>query len=207
MLCFNRRSLILAVLTLTALLLVGCGLAPLGPARAAEAVGGTGTDGSTRVITFAPTGTPTEQVDGYCWVRSLAVWRDGAWRCMSGNRIYDPCFSASDTSPDVVCVPNPLDQAKNVKLVLNRPLPAGTPGPTRTRAWALALDDGAVCTYITGATGPVDGQRLSYGCTNGWDVVGEPVPDGTWTAREVLLKPRSLVVLQSREAMVRTVWE
>lgn len=163
--------------------------------------------GETQVIVFSPTGTPGNTAQGYCWVRSLAAWRPGAWRCMSGNFIHDPCFSTSDGASWVTCVPDPLDEKKNLRLNLDRPLPVGEPTINRTHAWALALDDGTVCSYFTGATGPIDGQRLNYGCANGWDIVGEPAPDRIWTVREVLLKPRSLVVVQSRQAKVRTVWE
>ena len=45
---------------------------------------------------FSVTGSPqvrvTQTVRGHCWTGSLASPRRDAWRCLSGNFIYDPCF-------------------------------------------------------------------------------------------------------------------
>jgi hypothetical protein len=45
----------------------------------------------------------TPKYGGGCWTGSVVLHR--GYRCVAGNRIYDPCFS--DPTPDdvVVCVP------------------------------------------------------------------------------------------------------
>lgn len=204
-----RFSIYAILPLLLSLVVADCTVPPLLPPLTAS----TGTRASgerptaTNVITFSPSGSSGREVEGYCWVRSIAVARDGAWRCISGNRIYDPCFSTTNQGAPVVCVPNPSDPSGSIRFVLTRPLPSSAPSAARPHAWALQLDDGATCTYFTGATGPIDGQRLSYGCNNGWDVVGEPSGNGVWTVREVQLKPRSLIVVKWRVATVQTAWE
>jgi hypothetical protein len=42
-------------------------------------------------------------VTGYCWTSSNATDRTDAWRCMTGNYIYDPCFAASRVAHFVLC--------------------------------------------------------------------------------------------------------
>lgn len=193
-----------ALLTvLLVLLLTGCASRFEVAGQAAE----TGGVGRTQVIVFAPKANPSQAVPGYCWTRSLAVSRDGAWRCMVVNRIYDPCFSRPDDSSSVICAPDPRDESKDVKMDLTRPLPTGSLGTSRQHAWALELADGTVCTFITGATAPIEGERLNYGCSNDWVIAGDPSPGQVWTAKTYLLKPRSIVVEQSSTATVRTVWE
>lgn len=204
-----RFSIYATLPLLLALLVAGCTVPALVPPPAAstEARASGGRPTATNVVTFNPTGLTGREVEGYCWTRSIAVARDDAWRCMTGNLIYDPCFSTTNPSAPLVCVPNPSEPSRNIRMVLTRPLPSSAPSAGRPHAWALRLDDGATCTYFTGATGPIDGQRLSYGCSNGWDLVGEPSGNGVWTIREVRLKPRSLIVLKSRVAIVQTAWE
>jgi hypothetical protein len=194
----SKRS---GLLVLAVLLLLGCASgvgvlhAPVvGPA-------------ATRVIVFQPPDAAAATVAGYCWTASLAVARAGAWRCMAGNLIYDPCFGSGPDASVVICTKDPADPRRAVRLSLARPLPAVAPRSGRARAWALQLADGAMCTYMTGATGPVDGQRINFGCSNGRVVVGDPTPGRVWTVREVLLAPRSLVVEESARVSVAMAWE
>jgi hypothetical protein len=63
----------------------------------------------TEVTIFRPPlpSTGGEQ-EGNCWTNSIAVNRSDAWRCMLGNRIYDPCFEATGQTRQVICGANPV---------------------------------------------------------------------------------------------------
>ncbi len=87
----------------------------------------------TTVVRFtAPATLPTEEKAGNCWTASLAEpYREDAWRCTSGNVIYDPCFSAKGGSASggettVYCQMNPtVDSAFTIRLT--KPLLLRTP--------------------------------------------------------------------------------
>jgi hypothetical protein len=74
-----------------------------------------------------------------------------------------------------------------VKLTLTKALPhgmanAGTTEPTAKQPWAVKLADGMECVAFTGATGVVAGLGISYGCSDGGVLAGEPHrPSATWT--------------------------
>lgn len=120
-------------------------------------------------------------VKGYCWVSSIAVSRANAYRCMTGNEIYDPCFSPPAGVSGVVevaCAPSPW--SKVVLMRLTRRLPKNTGG--RPHPWAFRLADGDGCVVGTGANGEVDGVVMPFYCTVGLtsapDEAHEP-----WTVR------------------------
>jgi hypothetical protein len=119
----------------------------------------------------------TERVDGRCFAPSIAVeGRPDAWRCMSGNRIMDPCFEGwRDGATVLACARAPW--APSVALLtLTEPLPdAPRPGAVGldARPWALELADGSRCTFLTGATSAVAGLRVNYGCEGGAWIVGD----------------------------------
>jgi hypothetical protein len=109
---------------------------------------------------------------GSCWTGSLVAPRPDAWRCMTpGAVIFDPCFSNSSEEKKVVCALAPWDDKVTV-LKLEAPLPhdevdedsgeSGQPAP-----WALVLDSGDRCVFLTGATDLVNGQRIDYACRQG----------------------------------------
>ena len=163
---------------------------------------------STRVVNFVPPSTVTQQVSGSCFVSSLAATRADAFRCIAGNLIYDPCFTIPGNTSAVICVRNPLDASSFVQMDLTKPLPAPEPVPAQQRPWFLQLADGTVCNFFTGATGGINGERLNYGCSDGWDVVGLPHQDRIWTVDEVLLPRFSLSpVLSSAKVQVQTAWQ
>ncbi|MGZ4402696.1 MAG: hypothetical protein ACXVRI_07595 [Gaiellaceae bacterium] len=54
--------------------------------------------------------------------------------------------------------------------------------PTSGSPWALELAEGARCVKFTGATGAIAGLGISYGCSGGGVLVGEPRRrTATWT--------------------------
>lgn len=111
-----------------------------------------------------PEGTPRS---GECWTSSNAVVRPGAWRCMVGNGIYDPCFSTPRLSGAVICDANPATGAQGFVLKLTKPLPQSSPGvPSQPRPWLLRLADGSRCEILTGTIAFVAGLDVPYGCSD-----------------------------------------
>lgn len=118
---------------------------------------------------LVPTIRATAPVAGSCWTASIALpTRSDAWRCMTSNSIYDPCFADPRNESLVLCVPAPwthLATAVHLSAPLTTNSPASaTPG---SPPWALLLGNGDRCETETGAAGTIAGMRESYGCTHG----------------------------------------
>lgn len=156
----------------------------------------------TQVIMFMPPTSVSAQISGSCFAPSIASTRGDAWRCMSGNLIYDPCFTKPGSSNAVVCVQDPTDSSTIVQMNLTQPLPDHGPILGELHPWFLQLADGSVCNFLTGATGAVNGERINYGCSSGWDLIGTPTQDTVWTASAVLLAPNSLNVNETATAEI-----
>jgi hypothetical protein len=110
---------------------------------------------------------------GYCWTASLATQAPDAYRCMQGNAIHDPCFAPPRRRGIVACFIDPWHRV--TLLTLDRPLPRhgpATSGPLLP--WAIVLMDGRQCTFFTGATAAMGGQRINYGCIGGSLLIGDP---------------------------------
>lgn len=117
----------------------------------------------TEVVDFAPANfTATETVSGYCWTASVAAPRAGAFRCMAGNAIFDPCFVG--TAANTVDCPDPTaspDLQTGTVIKLTKALPAGsTAEPDPTHPWRFELAGGAMCGAMTGTVMP----GYPYGC-------------------------------------------
>jgi hypothetical protein len=115
---------------------------------------------STLVTVYRPAAMRvTATIRGNCWTDSIATARADAFRCMAGNRIYDPCFARGVRQ--VAC---PTDLARNSGVVIVSNLPKNPP-PYSQPVWAMRLSNGVVCTAITGTTMP----GYPFGCTNSLD--------------------------------------
>lgn len=131
--------------------------------------------------------TVSARVSGSCWTASLASGsRSDAWRCMSGNSIYDPCFVGFVGSDQVAaCLSSPWS-SDVVLLSLSGPLPGDAKRPPNILdgpPWALELASGERCTMLTGATWAVAGLRVNYGCPGGVSIVGDvDRSTATWKA-------------------------
>ena len=127
---------------------------------------------------FASSGAPTvhvvSTVRGHCWIGSLAAARSDAWRCLSGNLIYDPCFSSPSASGLVLCPASGPWSPRAVEIKLTAQLPTRYANPdkpsTNGLPWALVTSSGWKCRLDTGATTVVQGRRANYSCTgtNDW---------------------------------------
>ena len=123
----------------------------------------------------------TARGDGECFARSAAVaGRPDAWRCSIGNAIHDPCFQNIMGDAKVLACPDGPWTANVILLTLTHPLPTDSPGNDATKTslketmpWALEMANGQRCTMFTGATAPIAGMRINYGCPGGFIAVGE----------------------------------
>lgn len=94
-----------------------------------------------------------------------------AYRCFSGNGIYDPCWAdnGSTTTPSVVCQRAPWDTTVEQFMV-----PSGLEGFTenvpidRTFPWGVQLTDGERCVAVQGAHDNYDGKVVDYTCGSGY---------------------------------------
>lgn len=117
------------------------------------------------------------RVHGRCVAASVAdSGRPDAWRCMSGNRIYDPCFEGFEQSTAVVaCLESPRALAAVVltptggvpRQLANKGYPLASP------PWSLSLGNGASCGLLTVATFGLAGMRINYACTDGGYLIGD----------------------------------
>lgn len=120
----------------------------------------------------------TEKVTGSCFTGSLASpSRPDAWRCSSGNGLFDPCYQRIlGDEKQLACPVGGPWPANVVLLTLDKPLPT-EPRKELSRdsvlPWALELANGQRCTLMTGAMPPVAGMRINYGCPGGFQVVGD----------------------------------
>jgi hypothetical protein len=145
---------------------------------------------------------------GDCPSGSEATPRRDAWRCFSGNLVYDPCFSSPEDRGIAVCPAAPwLDTA--VKIRLTKPLPrafGNHDAPSASlQPWALELYDGRRCLFADGATNIVEGQRLNYFCSsNGREGLWGLPSRGSqpWT----ILTASSQATALSTRASIRHAW-
>jgi hypothetical protein len=175
-----RASILLIAATLAmATLLTGCAnraAHAATPARPGGSSSGAATTSSgthpvaarrTVIRDFHPGDGPVRQGTGArpgsCWTGSVAAPVAGAYRCLAGNDILDPCFAAGRS--DARCYASPWSTA--VVLRLTKPLPhLGRPS-VKPRYWALQLAGGAQCVALTGTVAVVHGHPLAYSCAAG----------------------------------------
>jgi hypothetical protein len=164
------------------------------------------TSESTQVIVFHPEGVPTQERTGSCWSTSDVLNRVDAWRCTSGDIIYDPCFSIPGNSQAVICGTSPLSDRTGFKLNLTGSLPAhGTVSSVKS-AWAFELEDGINCIFMGGATTAFEGKRVNYSCSDGWVILGELQEGQVWTARKVRLSSDFSSIEESVQVFIKIVW-
>lgn len=107
---------------------------------------------------------------GHCWTTSITAPMSGAYRCLSGNAILDPCFPPPHPGKpvEVACIADPWSQADVLRMT--SPLPKPAPNADgAARPWALRLSNGARCAAASGMVPQVRGVDLGYHCRNGWD--------------------------------------
>jgi hypothetical protein len=124
-----------------------------------------------------PAITVTKTVHGRCFAGSNEANRNDAWRCMSKNLIYDPCFSSSKARGIVLC-PVAAWRRSGVKIILTKGLPtnfANKRSPsTRSTPWAMETFSGIKCSLQ--GMGPAISPTVfgRYACRNGKWLWGHP---------------------------------
>jgi len=109
----------------------------------------------------------TRTLRGSCFTGSIAANRNDAWRCMSGNVLYDPCFS-SGKSPGTVLCPLAPWLSSAVKLSLTRGLPLSAANKARpstsSHPWGIRTGPGWECQFNTGTSNLIHGLASTYFC-------------------------------------------
>jgi hypothetical protein len=156
-----------------------------------------------------PAGPVKHALRGSCFSGSLAVDHVRAWRCSSGNELFDPCFSAKNAKGIVLCPATGPWSAKLIEIKLTKGLPTRLanhrrPSTTGTLPWALETSTGWKCRLDTGATTALQSKRLNYFCTKTKEGLwGSPVrTTEPWT---ILVAPDNATSL-SQTVAITTAW-
>lgn len=91
----------------------------------------------------------------------------GAYRCLVGNDIADPCFAQPRSSKPatVACLADPWSGARVV--TLTQALPRVDPLGDAANPWAVQLANGARCVAATGTVPTVGGVSVNLRCPGG----------------------------------------
>jgi hypothetical protein len=151
-----------------------------------------GAPSGTQVISYAPWAgagrlasgiSAAATQSGSCFTTSSATTASGAYRCIVGNSLYDPCFADAASGAGQVACPNPANPDSVVIIKLTAALPApATAASSPVFPWLLVLANGQRCETITGTGAVLGGKNEVYGCQGG-GVYGQPDRStATWTA-------------------------
>ncbi|MDO8431698.1 MAG: hypothetical protein Q7S58_04725 [Candidatus Binatus sp.] len=174
----------------------------------------------TEVITFAPPLPTGSAREGSCWTTSIAVTRPGAYRCMVGNSIEDPCFAVPPNRDKLVCGANPILKQDGFVLKLTKPLPTDVPPPSVSpQPWIIKLADGSSCVAMTGTLVAVNGEPARWSCAihirdqiRRMGVITTITPGKIWTAERfaesAIANPASGARRVTGETLpIKTIWE
>ena len=147
----------------------------------------------------------SEKASGKCFAPSAASpTRPDAWRCNAGNAILDPCYQRiMGDEKQLACPGEGPRSQKVVLLTLTDPMP-NEPRKETSRdsalPWAIELANGKHCSLFTGATAPVAGMRINYGCPGVFRVVGDI--DRSSPVWRVFFQAESASVLEQVDVLV-----
>ena len=170
----------------------------------------------TKVIRFAPAVPRGDVREGSCWTDSIAVTRPGAWRCMVGNAISDPCFTMASKGnrEQLVCDADPALNRPGFVLKLIKPLPRSSSRHQRAEPWIFRLADNSICEAMTGTLSLVNGEPARWSCAihvrdqvRPSGVVTELIPGKIWMAEKF---PESAIGTEravAEKVPVKTLWE
>jgi hypothetical protein len=95
-----------------------------------------------------------------------------AWRCMTGNLIYDPCFAPPGATgvAQVACAQSPWSGVYVMSVSTPLANSAATTSTSYGDPWYMVLSDGLQCGAIGGmGPPPVNGVDLAYACGSAGD--------------------------------------
>src|SRR3954451_11893563 len=120
---------------------------------------------------------------GDCFTGSFAV--HGAYRCIEGDFIRDPCFVDPTRVDAVLCVRDPFSRGV-IRLRVSGHLDRSGSAPG-SLVWAVRLASGQRCTFFAGGATSADGagRRANYGCSGRLTILwGNPIRRSrTWRIR------------------------
>jgi hypothetical protein len=162
----------------------------------------------TEIIVFQPLSAIGQEESGSCWTLSIASPREGAWRCMVGNQIFDPCFSPEGETDYVICGEHPFSSSPGgVRLNLTQPLPELTPPSQTSNVLAMELEDGTRCRFLTtGTLFPVEDKYFNYGCSDD-SILLDVQPGVTWTATQARISSDGQKILETILVKIIRVWK
>lgn len=179
----------------------------------------------TRVVMYEPAVPRGPARKGSCWTGSIAVTRPGAWRCMAGNVIHDPCFAVASRPGIVVCGAEPATGKKGFPMKLTKPLPKpDLPAGVKPRPWIMQLANGTLCEAHTGTMAIIGGQPVPWGCNDSRinsksgerryfsGVLGKPKMGKVWMVEKVVFIPtpdskHPFKLIKREMVAVRAVWD
>ena len=156
----RAKSLVVAGVVVVVVLAIG-GLADASPSSSTTTV--------SLYHAFTASGVIVPRVrvlSGECGSPSGATPRNDAWRCISGNGLYDPCFSSARAAGIVIC-PLPWEKVA-IEIRLTKVLQSNFVGPARPsvqlQPWAIETDAGAKCVVNSGMGTLINNKRDNYFC-------------------------------------------
>lgn len=193
----SPRGLIVATMIVGAVLMV-------------SAAAGASQKTSARIYeAFKPTGSPaisvTKTIRGHCFAGSIADDRNDAWRCLSGNLLYDPCFSSSKAGGIVLC-PVAAWKQSGIEIKLTKSLSGGNTKKPSTHGlpWAIETTTGLKCAFVTSMQPGIGHHFGSYACAKGseylWDKPNRKTEP--WTMYVAPATAKSL----SKKAKIKIAW-
>ena len=174
----------------------------------------------TKINPFNPTMIQNTVKHGYCWTASIATNRADAWRCMSSNNIYDPCFTIASTKNALICNADPSINTQGFLLKLTNPLPtiARSKNSSPTPLF-VKLENNDICKPFTG-TMPIlhNGKKiiaLQFGCTNNADgtsngLVENSITKGkVWKAKQAIYSTNTNtpMLIKLKTVVIKEVWQ
>lgn len=156
----------------------------------------------TEIIDYKQNFVPTESKSGNCWTSSnVASGNMTAYRCMSGNNIYDPCFTTE--AKRVVCGVTPFNDTNSFELKLTEPLPVNSESNNQSAFsnWMIELENGVRCSKFSGTAGSIPNENENepvemyfYTCDDDGVVVGYPELVNTkWNANVAYIDTKPVV--------------
>jgi hypothetical protein len=155
-----------------------------------------------------PTMRITRTVRGSCFSTSDATLRDDAYRCTSGNELFDPCLAPPPSVRAGQVVVCPTDPFRNtgIEIRLTKRLPHnGGPTPSdRGVPFAIRLTNGCEAMLDTGATAAIGRIRANYYCprTHQWLWGAPSRRDRLWTIYSAPLNAKRL----TRRVSIAEAW-
>lgn len=168
----------------------------------------------TRVVRFVPPAVLRDRAKvGECGASVAAAARTDAFRCVTSDVTYDPCFQTSKNG--ALCDVDPRDPSKGLLVTSPLGFPTNLARSAGHRAWFFELTDGTTCRPSDGTAREVDGLAEIYTCKFALpgqaDAVLGELDSSTpvWTIQQVLLnkKVEPPTIKSLLTATVRTVWQ